>query len=105
MKRLIVAVLLAIIGFSAVALPSITLLQRNGKINEIPLLDNRFGIDHKVDKITLLFFRTRGAPAVVLVKPDGSKLYAPQALKNEKLDWFDESSYDLITISDPTPGP
>ncbi|KAF7775130.1 hypothetical protein PCIT_a1244 [Pseudoalteromonas citrea] len=105
MKRLIVAVLLAIIGFSAVALPSITLLQRNGKINEIPLLDNRFRIDHKVDKITLLFFRTRGAPAVVLVKPDGSKLYAPQALKNDKLDWFDEPSYDLITISDPTPGP
>ncbi|MBQ4863305.1 TIGR03503 family protein [Pseudoalteromonas sp. MMG013] len=105
MRRLIVGALLIAIGFGALALPSITLLQRNGKINEIPLLDNRFRIDHKVDKITLLFFRTRGAPAVVLVKPDGSKLYAPQALKNENLDWFDEPSYDLITISNPTPGP
>jgi uncharacterized protein (TIGR03503 family) len=105
MKRLFLAVLLVSIGYNAIALEPITLLKRDGKINEIPLLDNRFRIDHKVDKITLLFFRTRGAPAVVLVKPDGSKLYATQALKDEGLDWFDELSYDLITISNPTPGP
>lgn len=105
MRRCIVAVLLVCIGFAAMALPSITLLQRNGKVNEIPLLDNRFRIDHKVEKITLLFFRKRGAPAVVLVQPDGSKLYSANALKNDALDWFDEPSYDLITILNPTPGP
>ncbi len=59
----------------------ITPLQRDGIQNEIPLLDNRFRIDHKVDKITLLFFRKRGAPAVVLVRPDGSKYYATDSVK------------------------
>nr|WP_227008911.1 TIGR03503 family protein [Pseudoalteromonas prydzensis] len=83
----------------------ITLLQRDGQQNEIPLLENRFRIDYKVDEITLLFFRKPGAPAVVLVKPDGSKYYATSARKDDNLQWFDELSYDLITIKNPMPGP
>ncbi|MBB1418075.1 TIGR03503 family protein [Pseudoalteromonas sp. 1181_04] len=83
----------------------ITLLQRDGRQNEIPLLENRFRIDYKVDEITLLFFRKPGAPAVVLVKPDGSKYYATSARKDDNLQWFDELSYDLITIKQPMPGP
>ncbi|WP_244390938.1 TIGR03503 family protein [Pseudoalteromonas sp. KAN5] len=83
----------------------ITLLQRDGQQNEIPLLENRFRIDYKVDEITLLFFRKPGAPAVVLVKPDGSKYYATSARKDDNLQWFDEISYDLITIKKPMPGP
>lgn len=83
----------------------ITLLKRDGQHNEIPLLENRFRIDHKIDEITLLFFRKVGAPAVVLVKPDGSKLYATSAVKNDALEWFDEISYDLITIKKPMAGP
>ena len=83
----------------------ITLLQRDGQQNEIPLLENRFRIDYKVDEITLLFFRKPGAPAVVLVKPDGSKYYTTSAIKDDNLQWFDELSYDLITIKNPMPGP
>nr|WP_248290940.1 TIGR03503 family protein [Pseudoalteromonas arctica] len=83
----------------------ITLLQRVGQQNEIPLLENRFRIDYKIDEITLLFFRKPGAPAVVLVKPDGSKYYAISARKDDNLQWFDELSYDLITIKNPMPGP
>ncbi|WP_430540315.1 TIGR03503 family protein [Pseudoalteromonas prydzensis] len=83
----------------------ITLLQRDGQQNEIPLLENRFRIDYKVDEITLLFFRKPGAPAVVLVKPDGSKYHATSARKDDNLQWFDELSYDLITIKNPMPGP
>lgn len=85
--------------------PQITMLERDGEVNEIPLLDNRFRIDHNVEEITLLFFRAPGSPAVVLVKPDGSKFYATHALKNENLQWYDEVSYDLIIIKNPTPGP
>ena len=83
----------------------ITPLERDGVQNEIPLLENRFRIDHKVDKVTLLFFRKRGAPAVVLVRPDGTKYYATDSVNNDDLDWHDELSYDLITISNPMPGP
>ena len=90
---------------SATSEDKITLLQRDGQQNEIPLLENRFRIDYKVDEITLLFFRKPGAPAVVLVKPDGSKYYATSARKDDNLQWFDELSYDLITIKNPMPGP
>ena len=83
----------------------ITLLKRDGKQNEVPLLNNRFRIDYKVEEINLLFFRKPGTPAVVLVQPDGSKLYATSSIKDPNLDWYDEISYDLITIREPTPGP
>ncbi|WP_440053635.1 TIGR03503 family protein [Pseudoalteromonas sp. T1lg65] len=85
--------------------PDITLLDRNNKVNEIPLLENRFRIDHDVEEITLLFFRAIGAPPVILVRPDGSKLYVTHAMHNKNLQWYDEVSYDLIIIKNPTPGP
>jgi len=107
MKRLLLVLLLLFIHecIALTTTPSITLLKNNRKVNEVPLLDNRFRIDYKVEKITLLFFRKPGAPAVILVKPDGSKYYAHHAMKNEMLEWYDEASYDLITIENPTPGP
>lgn len=72
--------------------------------NQIPLLDNRFRIDHNVKEITLLFFRQQGTPPVILVKPDGSKMYATLAIIGEA-EWFDEATYDLIRIKEPMPGP
>lgn len=72
--------------------------------NQLPLLDNRFRIDHNVKEITLLFFRKPGTPPVILVRPDGSKMYASMALTGEA-QWFDETTYDLIKIENPMPGP
>ncbi|MFC0116680.1 TIGR03503 family protein [Pseudoalteromonas xiamenensis] len=83
----------------------LTMLKRDGVVNEVPLLNNRFRIDYKVEEITMLFFRRPGAPPVVLVQPDGSKLYPTHAMDNENLDWYDEVSYDLVIIRHPTPGP
>ncbi|WP_234399168.1 TIGR03503 family protein [Pseudoalteromonas sp. T1lg75] len=96
--------LVAPLGFTALASEQdkLTLLSKG---NELPLLNNRFRIDHDVDKITLLFFRRPGSPAVVLVRPDGSKLYAPHALNDEQLQWHDERGYDLIELRNPMPGP
>nr|WP_063381573.1 TIGR03503 family protein [Pseudoalteromonas luteoviolacea] len=104
--RIWIVVFSILFSFSAASeTPNITMLERDGVSNEIPLLDNRFRIDHNVDKITLLFFRSSGAPAVVLVRPDGSKIYSIHAVKDESLEWFDEISYDLIIIDKPMPGP
>jgi uncharacterized protein (TIGR03503 family) len=75
-----------------------------GNQNQLPILDNRFRIDDNVKEITLLFFRERGTPPVILVKPDGSKMYASMALTGEA-QWFDETTYDLIKIENPMPGP
>jgi uncharacterized protein (TIGR03503 family) len=72
--------------------------------NQIPLLKNRFRIDYQIDEITLVFFRKKGSPSVVLVKPDGSKVYARTARDNQ-IEWHDDSTYDLIKIKQPTPGP
>jgi len=72
--------------------------------NQIPLLDNRFRIDEAVEEITLIFFRKKGSPSVVLVKPDGSKVYARTA-KEQQMEWHDDKTFDLIKMKKPTPGP
>lgn len=72
--------------------------------NQIPLLDNRFRIDDAVEEITLIFFRKKGSPSVILVKPDGSKVYARTA-KAQQMEWHDDKTFDLIKMKKPTPGP
>ncbi|MDM7861051.1 TIGR03503 family protein [Alteromonas sp. ASW11-36] len=72
--------------------------------NSIKLLQNRFRIDYKVDEITLVFFRVFGSAPVVLVRPDGSKIFSTQA-DGEDIFWYDANTYDMISIKNPTPGP
>jgi uncharacterized protein (TIGR03503 family) len=72
--------------------------------NGIPLLKNRFRIDFTVDELTMIFFREFGSAPVVLVKPDGSKIFQSQA-DGVNLFWFDASTYDMISLKNPTPGP
>jgi uncharacterized protein (TIGR03503 family) len=84
--------------------PVITELKDIAGTNSIPLLGNRFRVDYEVNEVTLVFFRKKGAPSVVLVKPDGSKIYARTAKAND-MEWFDDKTYDLIKMKNPTPGP
>jgi len=72
--------------------------------NQIPYFDNRFHIDAQLDEITLLFYRKRGTPPVTLVRPDGSKLKINN-LPADKVKWFDDSTFDMINIIKPMPGP
>ncbi len=72
--------------------------------NSIKLLQNRFRIDYTVDEITLVFFREYGSIPVVLVRPDGSKIFQSQA-DGEELLWYDTATYDMVTIKHPMPGP
>ncbi|SEL03582.1 TIGR03503 family protein [Colwellia chukchiensis] len=74
------------------------------KSNQIPYFDNRFRIDAELDEITLLFYRVSGAPPVILVRPDGSKLKINDVAK-DKVQWFDDLTYDLIKIKSPMVGP
>lgn len=111
MTRVFLSLILIALSASSVAMDEdtkkygLTMLKRDGVQNEVPLLNNRFRIDYKVDEVTMLFFRRPGAPAVVLVQPDGSKLYPSHAMNNPNLEWYDEVSYDLVIIRNPTPGP
>lgn len=72
--------------------------------NSIKLLQNRFRIDYEVEEITMVFFRKFGSAPVVLVRPDGSKIFQIQA-DGEDISWYDATTYDLIYIKNPTPGP
>lgn len=72
--------------------------------NQIPLLENRFRIDDGIESITMVLFRRPGTASIVLVRPDGSKIFYNTA-KQHNIRWHDAASYDLIEITDPMPGP
>ncbi|MFZ8200562.1 TIGR03503 family protein [Alteromonas portus] len=72
--------------------------------NSIKLLQNRFRVDYNVEEITMVFFREFGSAPVVLVRPDGSKLFQGR-VDEEKVEWFDSDTFDMITIKNPVPGP
>lgn len=71
--------------------------------NDIPLLDNRFRIDPKTDQITFIFNHKKGYQRVILVRPDGSKLY--QQRHPESVAWVSSKIQDIITIQNPVAGP
>lgn len=75
--------------------------------NDIVLLRNRFRIDYEVDEVTMVFFREYGSAPVVLVRPDGSKLFQTQVTNADdgRIQWFDAETYDMIRIEKPVPGP
>ncbi|MFC3095825.1 TIGR03503 family protein [Alteromonas sediminis] len=72
--------------------------------NSIKLLSNRFRIDYEVEEVTMVFFRKYGSAPVVLVRPDGSKIFQINA-DGESVAWFDSETYDMISIKNPVPGP
>ncbi|QIZ76829.1 TIGR03503 family protein [Ferrimonas lipolytica] len=72
-------------------------------VQNIPLLDNRFRIDHQVESITLLIQRENRVKPVVVVQPDGSKWYSDRHPDNVR--WSQTDSSDMIRIVGPTPGP
>lgn len=78
--------------------------QSDNVTNQIPYFDNRFHIDAELDEITLLFYRTRGSRPIILVRPDGSKLRVNE-IDHDKVQWHDDSTFDLIKIKKPMPGP
>lgn len=72
--------------------------------NGIKLLQNRFRIDYNVTEVTMVFFREYGSAPVVLVKPDGSKIFQSQ-VEGQDIFWYDSDTYDMISIKNPVPGP
>ena len=65
--------------------------------NDIKLLDNRFRLDYEVEEVTMVFFREYGSAPVVLVRPDGSKIFQYKAI-GQQVTWFDSPTYDMINI-------
>lgn len=85
-------------------IPKLEFLQNYQGNNQIKILNNRFRVDHHVDEIMMLFFRQEGSSPVVLVQPDGSKLY-PRDANAKTIEWHAALNYDLIKLRNPMPGP
>jgi len=72
--------------------------------NDISLLDNRFRIDPNTEQVTIILNHPSHSQKTVLVRPDGSKLYA-QRHPEQSVAWFNNRNQDIITIQNPMPGP
>jgi uncharacterized protein (TIGR03503 family) len=73
--------------------------------NSVLFLNNRFRVDNDVDEVTVVFFRERGSAPIVLVRPDGSKLFIENDKKDTNVRWYETETYDMIMIQKPMPGP
>lgn len=71
--------------------------------SDIVLLDNRFRVDYGIKQITFIIARERFSKAVILVRPDGSKVYIWD--KSDRIHWIEGEENDIITIENPMPGP
>jgi uncharacterized protein (TIGR03503 family) len=85
-------------------MPEVKYYEQDDITNQIPYFDNRFHIDAQLEEITLLFYRKSGSQPIILVRPDGSKLRVNNFPK-ETVKWFDDKTFDLISIVKPMPGP
>ena len=82
----------------------IDFIEGNNKTNIIPLLNNRFRLDANLDEITMIFYRERGSKPVILIKPDGAKVRIID-FDTSKVQWYEDSTFDMIKIKKPMPGP
>lgn len=71
--------------------------------NDIPLLDNRFRIDPHTEQVTFILNHSQGRQVVVLVRPDGSKIYYRK--HSASVAWVSTKTTDIITIDNPMAGP
>lgn len=69
---------------------------------QVPLLDNRFGIDGSIEEFTALILRKPESASVRLMRPDGTGFDASRLPNGVR--WHSENSFDLITVSAPMPG-
>lgn len=71
--------------------------------NDIPLLNNRFRLDPKTQSVTIILNHSKGPQTVVLIRPDGSKIFKQNHPDN--VAWVSTSKNDMITITKPMIGP
>lgn len=75
----------------------------NAEQQKIKLLSNRFRIDQAVEALVFIIERKPGSAPIILVRPDGSKLYATREVDGVK--WVDANAGDMIEIKQPMIGP
>lgn len=97
--------ILPALAFEDNDVPKINYYDSDNVTNQIPYFDNRFRIDPHIKDVKLIFYRKNGSMPIILVRPDGSKLKINDLPTDGSIEWFDESTFDLIKIKSPMAGP
>ncbi len=71
--------------------------------SSLTLLNNRFRVDPTIEQISFVIYREIPSRSVILVRPDGYKYYAAQ--HPGSVSWYEEPGMDIISITEPMPGP
>lgn len=93
-----------VIPTKTINLPKLEFLENYEGRNQIKILNNRFRVDYHVEEVLLLFFRQHGSKPIVLVQPDGSKIYSRDS-NGKTIEWHADTGFDLVRLKNPMPGP
>lgn len=74
-----------------------------GKLQSVKLLSNRYRMDADIEEVTFVIQRKPGTSPVILIRPDGSKLY--YATTRPPMQWMMGNTGDMVRIPNPMPGP
>ncbi|HET8790580.1 MAG TPA: VWA domain-containing protein, partial [Modicisalibacter sp.] len=70
--------------------------------DQVPLEENRFRVDDRIDSFSSLLFHAPDAPPLVLIGPDGERYTAEN--HPDDIRWEHQPLFDLITVPDPSVG-
>lgn len=77
------------------------IFEQSVNVPEVPLIQNKFKIDHSIKEFTALIFK-KNDDAIYLQSPSGQKFEADTM--DASIAWFTEDNFDLITITNPEAG-
>tara|TARA_R110001592_G_scaffold1470_2_gene8814 strand:+ start:6556 stop:8940 length:2385 start_codon:yes stop_codon:yes gene_type:complete len=69
---------------------------------EVPIEGNEFAIDSSIEEFTALIFRAKDSEPTEIISPD--KTVYQYGSKDADIKWFQDTGYDLITITRPLEG-
>ena len=78
------------------------MLEQSIKLDTLPIKDNKFSVDSSINDMTLLVFNKDKLRPTTIISPTNKKW--TKATYPNKVKWFSDEGYDLITIKKPQKG-
>jgi uncharacterized protein (TIGR03503 family) len=78
------------------------MLEQSIKLDTLPIKDNKFSVDASINDMTLLVFNKDKSRPTIIISPTNKKW--KQSSHPNKVKWFSDEGYDLITIKKPQKG-
>ena len=78
------------------------MLEQSVALDTLPIKDNKFNVDSSINDMTLLVFNKDKANPTEIITPQNNTWN--KSLHPEKVKWFSDAGYDLVTIKNPQKG-